>query len=403
MPLRRHAGSEDKAKDKQFKDAECQTTVSLPSKVSAMWQCHCPEANTVVDRVAQEQRPAPRMLLKSFNEPSVDASEVDWDNKKSVDNYFAWGNKEAVDKMEREMRAIREREFLGEVLEDDESANDPRRDEATAQSPCTPGSVPRDPCFDFDDLDRAESEKSESDDGHVKMDGERLEAKNLCQTSVKQQVANIEDALCSDTVSGRLASPTDEPVEGETQWGSTCTKDRPIDVANAEDENLDAVKRKTPARSRVIGHRRFRMARGITVDSGAHDNVMPRRLIKGKFNQGTVRPSAASRAGVHYVACNNGRIPNEGEFDFKFHTEEKAPMEWCFQIAEVNKALAAVSALVDSKHRVIFDQDDDTGADCSFIIDKRTGHSTKMRRERNVWVVDAYVDEDPSMDFARPE
>ena len=78
-------------------------------------------------------------------------------------------------------------------------------------------------------------------------------------------------------------------------------------------------------------------------------------------------------------------------------------MKWCFQIAEVNKALAAVSALVDSKHRVIFDQDDDTGADCSFIIDKRTGHSTKMRRERNVWVVDAYVDEDPSMDFARQE
>ena len=387
MPLRRHAESKNETEEKQYVDAECQTTVSLPSRVSAMWQCHCPEANTVVDRIAQERGPAPRTLLRSFDEPSVDVSEVDW------------GNKEAVDKMEREMREIREREFLGEVS--DESADDPRRDEATAQSPCcTPGSVPRDPCFDFDDLDRAESENSGSEDG---IDGERLEAKHICQTSVKQQVANIEDALCGDTVSGRLASPTDEPAVGETQWGSTCTNDRPVDVANAEDSDLDAVKQRTPTRSRVIGHRRFRMARGITVDSGAHDNVMPRRLIKGKFNRGTVRPSAASRAGVHYVACNNGRIPNEGEFDFKFHTEEKAPMEWCFQIAEVNKALAAVSALVDSKHRVIFDQDDDTGADCSFIIDKRTGHSTKMRRERNVWVVDAYVDEDPSMDFARQE
>ena len=89
--------------------------------------------------------------------------------------------------------------------------------------------------------------------------------------------------------------------------------------------------------------------------------------------------------------------------DFKFHTEEKTSLSWTFQIAEVNKALAAVSTLVDDRHRVIFDQDDVTGADCSFIIDKRTGQSTKMRRENNVWMVDAYVDEDISLDFARQE
>ena len=156
--------------------------------------------------------------------------------------------------------------------------------------------------------------------------------------------------------------------------------------------------------AKTIGARRFRMRRGITVDSGAADNVMPRRLIRGKFNKGKVRPSAASQAGVHYVACNNGRIPNEGEFDFKFQTEEGTPMEWTFQIAEVNKALAAVSALVDSRHRVTFDQDEATGVDCSFILHKPTGRSTRMKRERNVWVVDALIEEeDPSLDFARPE
>ena len=57
------------------------------------------------------------------------------------------------------------------------------------------------------------------------------------------------------------------------------------------------------------------------------------------------------------MACNNGRIPNEGEYDFKFQTEDRAPMEWCFQIAEVNKALASVSALVDANHRVVFEQE----------------------------------------------
>ena len=128
---------------------------------------------------------------------------------------------------------------------------------------------------------------------------------------------------------------------------------------------------------------------------------MPRRLIRGKFNQKKVRPSAASKAGVHYVACNNGRIPNEGEYDFKFQTEDRAPMECCFQIAEVNKALASVSALVDTNHRVVFDQEQ--GVDCSFIVNKQTGQRTKMRRERNVWVVDAYVEEDIDVDFARQE
>ena len=172
--------------------------------------------------------------------------------------------------------------------------------------------------------------------------------------------------------------------------------------ANGDDRPIDAVSRSRPARK--IGSRRFRMARGITVDSGAADNVMPRRMIRGKFNKNKVRPSEASIAGVHYVACNNGRIKNEGEVDFQFETTDGTPMSWCFQVAEVNKALAAVSALVDSNHRVVFDKDMATGADISCITDKATGVGTKMRRERNVWVVDAYVeDSDLSLDFARPE
>ena len=131
---------------------------------------------------------------------------------------------------------------------------------------------------------------------------------------------------------------------------------------------------------------------------------MPRRLVIGKMNRGKIRPSEASRAGVHYVAASNGRIKNEGEVNFKFNTSSGDMKSMCLQVAEVNKALAAVSALVDSNHRVVFDKDMKTGADISFIIDKRTNLSTKMRRERNVWVIDAWIDEEePGMDFARPE
>ena len=43
--------------------------------------------------------------------------------------------------------------------------------------------------------------------------------------------------------------------------------------------------------------------RGITLDSGSHHNVMPRRLV----NKKNIRPSAGSRAGMHYTAANKGR------------------------------------------------------------------------------------------------
>ena len=55
---------------------------------------------------------------------------------------------------------------------------------------------------------------------------------------------------------------------------------------------------------------------------------------------------------------------------------------------------------------MVFDKDEKTGVDVSFIIDHNTGVRTKMRRDRNVWVVDAWIEEeveDPNPDFARQE
>jgi hypothetical protein len=164
---------------------------------------------------------------------------------------------------------------------------------------------------------------------------------------------------------------------------------RPIDAVGNGDR--PASQRK-PIAATMVGGRRLRLARGITVDSGAADNVMPRRMLRKGRNK--IRPSPASRAGVHYVVANDGRIPNEGEADFEFQTKDGESLSWLFQIAEVNKTLAAVSALVDTGHRVVFDRDEETGLDTSFITHKASGKSIKMRRERNVWVIDAYLEED---------
>ena len=85
---------------------------------------------------------------------------------------------------------------------------------------------------------------------------------------------------------------------------------------------------------------RIKLRLGITMDSGAAHNVMPRRMVRDQSN---IRPSEGSRRGAHYVAANDGRIPNEGEYDFSFSTAEGTPEVMTFQIAEVKKALGSIS------------------------------------------------------------
>ena len=138
--------------------------------------------------------------------------------------------------------------------------------------------------------------------------------------------------------------------------------------------------------------RRLQMVKGMTVDSGAADNVIPRRMVKGRNN--VIRPSPGSRRGVHYVSASNDRIPNEGECDFHFSTKDGQDQSFVFQIAEVNKALCAVSYLVDHGNQVIFDQDEATGLDTSRIINKETGQVIQLIRDRNVWPIEAYINED---------
>ena len=98
------------------------------------------------------------------------------------------------------------------------------------------------------------------------------------------------------------------------------------------------------------------------------------------MDQRGIRESMGSRMGVHYVAANNGRIANEGEVDLKFHTAEGNKEDLCFQIAEVNKALAAVSSLVDRAYKVICDKDFKTRADMSFMTNKITNITSRFRR-----------------------
>ena len=64
----------------------------------------------------------------------------------------------------------------------------------------------------------------------------------------------------------------------------------------------------------------------------------------------------------------------------------------------MNKALGAVSYLVDHGYRVVFDQDEKTGHDVSMMTHKATGVVSRFRRDRNIWILDAIVEAEGSTD-----
>ena len=64
-----------------------------------------------------------------------------------------------------------------------------------------------------------------------------------------------------------------------------------------------------------------------------------------------------------------------------------------FQIAAINKPLVSVSKLVDEGYEVVFSEKE------SYILHVQSGKKILMKRERGVFVIDAFAN--PSEDFSR--
>ena len=136
-----------------------------------------------------------------------------------------------------------------------------------------------------------------------------------------------------------------------------------------------------------------RIRKGLTVDSGAADHVMP----IGWLVMFIVMASLGSKRGLHYVAADGTRIPNLGQQLVRFMTLDGTWCEVMFQVAGIHKPLVSVSKLIEAGYRVVFDTDN------SYIIHKKTKQIIKMRKERGVFVVDAYVTKTrTSQGFTRP-
>ena len=149
-------------------------------------------------------------------------------------------------------------------------------------------------------------------------------------------------------------------------------------------------KRKTWAErcreGRALVANMFQVNRGFTFDSGAADHVIPFGWIK--FIE--VLQGIGSRMGVTYVAASGTRIPNQGEQRVPFMTREGSWMEIVFRVARIHKPLISVSKFIDSEMRVVFDKSG------SYIYNKVTGDIVRIKRERGVFVLEAFTNEDPA-------
>ena len=130
----------------------------------------------------------------------------------------------------------------------------------------------------------------------------------------------------------------------------------------------------------------FAIPRGFTIDSGAAEHVIP----TGWVNSVEVKPSPGSVRGVQYVAATGAKIKNMGQQLIPFWTNDGVGVSWLFQVAGVNKPLVSVAKLVEDGWKITFDQE------LSFLHHKKTGKVVKLRKERGVYVVDAYMIMNPS-------
>ena len=121
----------------------------------------------------------------------------------------------------------------------------------------------------------------------------------------------------------------------------------------------------------------------ITVDSGAGVSVWP-------ASWGCPGTTLPSKTKIKLEAANGTPIETYGEKLVKFEmdgVEGKAGMK--FLMTDVQKPLAAVSAIVEAGNEVVFR----SGVNDSFIRNPKTGEKVPLKRERGTYTMEVVVDD----------
>ncbi len=184
--------------------------------------------------------------------------------------------------------------------------------------------------------------------------------------------------------------------------------------------NVDAIQRKKESRGSTTGRRRRwdkkalsslriseaeteeemgsfeggqweKIPRGITIDSGAAESVIPKNCCTAY----PTREAGASKAGVYYLAANGEKVYNEGERNVGFATVDGELCSMTFQICNVTKPLGSVSKICAKGNRVVFDDE------YSFIEHRASGARLPLQKKNGVYVLEAWTMTPPPQGFSR--
>ena len=118
------------------------------------------------------------------------------------------------------------------------------------------------------------------------------------------------------------------------------------------------------------------------MDSGAAESIAPPSVAPWV----KIEESDGSRRGQTYLSASGDRLPNLGEKKLDVTTSGGQAATATYQVADVTRALCAVSRICDKGNTVTFQAE-------GGFIENPDGVRTHFRRENNVYVMDLYVKE----------
>jgi hypothetical protein len=121
------------------------------------------------------------------------------------------------------------------------------------------------------------------------------------------------------------------------------------------------------------------------LDSGAVNSVTNETTLDAE-----IKPSEMSKAGKKYRGPDGSRIPNFGQQDVQFVTDEGFKCGLTMQVADVERPLIAVSHLSEAGNDVILNK---SGGK---VVNLKTGKTIAVHRKGNLYVLRMWVKKTPA-------
>ena len=124
------------------------------------------------------------------------------------------------------------------------------------------------------------------------------------------------------------------------------------------------------------------------VDSGAAKSTCGKHVFPGK-----IRPSEMSRLGLSFSGPDGSEIPNFGELDAFWESEEGFKCRMVMQISDVDRILLACTELADNGFDTTFRKND------GLITNLRNQKSMKLIRKNGVYILRMWIKVDGTAPF----